>query len=72
VTGYRIYHGQVANALCAGCHGNEARGTPIGPDLTMSTWIWGDGSLNAIIDIVTRGSPQPKNFRGPMPPMGGA
>jgi glucose/arabinose dehydrogenase len=72
VTGYRIYHGQIANAPCAGCHGNEARGTPLGPDLTMSTWIWGDGSLNAIIDIVTRGIPQPKNFRGPMPPMGGA
>jgi glucose/arabinose dehydrogenase/cytochrome c5 len=70
--GRRIYYGQVAGASCAGCHGDEAKGTPLAPDLTSPKWIWGDGSLPAITKIVTEGVPQPKNFRSPMPPMGGA
>lgn len=70
--GSRIYHGQVANAACAGCHGNNAEGTPLGPDLTSSTWLWGDGSLPSIAKTISDGVPQPKNFRSPMPPMGGA
>ncbi len=70
--GNQIYHGQVANAPCAGCHGDDANGTPLGPDLTTSTWLWGDGSLPAIERIVTNGVPEPKNYRSPMPPMGGA
>jgi len=70
--GNRIYHGQVANAPCAGCHGDNAKGTPLGPDLTSSTWLWGDGSLPSIARIITDGVPQPKNYRSPMPPMGGS
>jgi hypothetical protein len=27
--GSRIYHGQVANGPCAGCHGTNAEGTPL-------------------------------------------
>ena len=53
--GNQIYHGQVTNAPCAGCHGDNAKGTPLGPDLTTSTWLWGDGSLPAIERIVTDG-----------------
>ena len=70
--GNRIYHGQVANAPCAGCHGDNADGTPLGLDLTSSKWIWGDGSLSSIEHIITDGVSQPKNYRSPMPPMGGA
>ena len=70
--GNRIYHGQVANASCAGCHGDDAKGTPLGPDLTSSKWLWGDGSLPSIKRIITEGVPQPKNYRSAMPPMGGA
>jgi glucose/arabinose dehydrogenase/cytochrome c5 len=70
--GQQIYHGMVANAACAGCHGQEAMGTPLAPDLTMKNWIWGDGSLQSITQIITNGVPNPKNFRQPMPPMGGA
>jgi len=70
--GNQIYHGQIANAPCAGCHGDNAKGTPLGPDLTTSTWLWGDGSLPAIERIVTDGVPEPKNYRSPMPPLGGA
>jgi len=28
-----------------GCHGSDARGSPIGADLTSGTWLWSDGSL---------------------------
>ena len=38
----------------------------------MSNWLWGDGSLPSITQIITNGVPNPKNYRQPMPPMGGA
>ena len=34
--------------------------------------IWTDGSLAQISDIITKGVAQPKQYRAPMPPMGGA
>ena len=43
--GDRIFHGEVGGGTCAGCHGSDAKGTPLGPDLTTSKWLWGDGSL---------------------------
>jgi mono/diheme cytochrome c family protein len=70
--GDRIYHGQVGGATCTGCHGANAKGTPLGPDLTDTQWLWGDGSYAAIAKIITTGVPQPKQYRSPMPPMGGA
>jgi glucose/arabinose dehydrogenase/mono/diheme cytochrome c family protein len=70
--GDRIYHGQVGAATCTGCHGADAKGTPLGPDLTVTRWLWGDGSYAAIEKIITAGVPQPKQYRSPMPPMGGA
>jgi glucose/arabinose dehydrogenase/mono/diheme cytochrome c family protein len=70
--GDRIYHGQVGGAACTGCHGADAKGTPLGPDLTGAKWLWGDGSYAAITKIITAGVSQPKQYRSPMPPMGGA
>jgi glucose/arabinose dehydrogenase/mono/diheme cytochrome c family protein len=70
--GYRIYHGEVGGATCTGCHGANATGTPLGPDLTGTKWLWGDGSYPAIAKIITAGVSQPKQYRAPMPPMGGA
>jgi glucose/arabinose dehydrogenase/mono/diheme cytochrome c family protein len=70
--GSRIFHGQVSDAPCAGCHGTNAMGTPLGPNLTSGKWSWGDGSLPSIIQIITNGVPIPKNYRSPMPAMGGA
>jgi mono/diheme cytochrome c family protein len=66
--GGRLYH---ANA-CVGCHGSDAKGTPVGSDLTRGKWLWGDGSLEAIARTITRGVPSPKEHSGVMPPMGGA
>jgi cbb3-type cytochrome c oxidase subunit III len=62
----------VASAPCAGCHGTNAMGTPLGPNLASGKWLWGDGSLPSIIQTITDGVPQPKNYRSPMPAMGGA
>jgi glucose/arabinose dehydrogenase/mono/diheme cytochrome c family protein len=70
--GDRIYHGQAGGATCTGCHGVNAKGTPLGPDLTDTQWLWSDGSYAAIAATITTGVPQPKQYRSPMPPMGGA
>jgi glucose/arabinose dehydrogenase/mono/diheme cytochrome c family protein len=69
--GDRIYHGQEGGAACAGCHGANATGSPLGPSLTSGKWLWSDGSLAGILKVITEGVPQPKEYRSPMPPMGG-
>ncbi len=70
--GDRIYHGEVGGASCIGCHGANGKGTVLGPDLTAKNLLWSDGSLEGLIKTITDGVPQPKKFRAPMPPMGGA
>ena len=70
--GDRIYHGQVGGATCVGCHGANGTGTVLGPDLTDNQWMWSDGRYLAIAKMITAGVPQPKRYRSPMPPMGGA
>jgi glucose/arabinose dehydrogenase/mono/diheme cytochrome c family protein len=70
--GARVFRGQEGGATCTGCHGSNAKGTPLGPDLTSGQWIWGDGSLASITHIIADGVAEPKNYRSPMPPMGGA
>jgi glucose/arabinose dehydrogenase/mono/diheme cytochrome c family protein len=72
VLGDRIYHGQVGGAACTGCHGSSATGTVLGPDLTDTKWLWSDGSYAGIAKTITQGVAQPKQYRSPMPPMGGA
>jgi glucose/arabinose dehydrogenase/cytochrome c5 len=69
--GGKIFSGEVAGATCAGCHGADGIGTPVGPDLTSGKWLWGDGSLASITDTITNGVPEPKQHPGAMPPMGG-
>ena len=70
--GDHIYHGQVGGATCTGCHGTNAKGTPLGPNLAGKDWVWSDGSYAGITKTITDGVSQPKKFRSPMPPMGGA
>ncbi|MEI9899367.1 MAG: c-type cytochrome [Hyphomicrobium sp.] len=69
--GAKIFAGEVAGATCAGCHGADGIGTPVGPNLTTGKWLWGDGSLQSITDTITNGVPEPKQHPGAMPPMGG-
>ena len=70
--GDRVFHGQAGGSTCVGCHGANGKGTPVGSDLTSSNWLWGDGSLASIQRIIIQGIPKPKEYRSPMPPMGGA
>jgi len=69
--GKKIFHGEVAGATCAGCHGADGIGTPIGADLQSGTWLWGDGSLRSITETIKNGVPKPKDHPGAMPPYGG-
>lgn len=70
--GERVYRGQVGGAPCAGCHGESGQGSPLGPALTGKKWLWSDGSFAGIKKTINDGVPQPKQYRSPMPPKGGA
>jgi glucose/arabinose dehydrogenase/mono/diheme cytochrome c family protein len=70
--GDRIYHGNVGGATCVGCHGANATGTPLAPSLTSRRWLWSDGTYAGILKVIREGVPNPKEYRSPMPPMGGA
>ncbi len=70
--GDRIYHGQVGGAACAGCHGAHGTGSPLGPNLAAKKWLWSDGSYAGILKTIREGVMHPKEYRSPMPPMGGA
>lgn len=73
VLGSRLYHAQGdTTTTCVGCHGSHATGTPLGPDLTDAQWLWNDGSVAGIAKTIGDGVPQPKQYRNPMPAMGGA
>jgi glucose/arabinose dehydrogenase/cytochrome c5 len=70
--GNRLFHGDVGGAGCTGCHGADGAGTPLGPNLADQQWLWSDGSVDGIAATITQGVPQPKQYRAPMPPLGGA
>jgi len=72
VLGERIYRGDVGGAGCTGCHGENGQGTPLGPKVTEHKWLWSNGSYEGIKKTIIEGVPQPKEYRSPMPPMGGA
>ena len=57
---------------CAACHGQDAAGGPIGPPLNTGSPLWTDGGLASISDLISKGVPTPKQYRSPMPPMGGS
>jgi glucose/arabinose dehydrogenase/mono/diheme cytochrome c family protein len=69
--GNRIFHGEVAGAACAGCHGSSGQGSPVGPNLASGKWLWSDGSYDALKKTITEGVAEPKQYRAAMPPMGG-
>ncbi len=57
---------------CASCHGPDAKGSPIAPDLTSGHWLWSDGGLAALKATIDKGVPAPKQYRSGMPARGGA
>jgi mono/diheme cytochrome c family protein len=58
-------------ATCFACHGQDGVGSPLGPALNDSEWIWLDGSYDAIVNQINTGTPQPKQFAGVMLPRAG-
>ena len=70
--GNRVYHGLDGGATCTGCHGTDAKGSTLGPDLTAGKWLWSNGSYAGIAATLAQGVSQPKQYRAPMPAMGGA
>ena len=62
----------MGKGLCHVCHGPNAKGTPLAPDLTDATWLHIDGKLESIVKLVKEGVPSPKNAPAPMPARGGA
>ncbi|HTY69237.1 MAG TPA: PQQ-dependent sugar dehydrogenase [Alphaproteobacteria bacterium] len=70
--GRRIFEGQAAGGTCAGCHGADAKGTSVGPNLASGKFLWSDGSLAGIKRTIEQGVAHPKQSTGAMPPKGGA
>jgi glucose/arabinose dehydrogenase/mono/diheme cytochrome c family protein len=70
--GNRVYHGLEGGATCTGCHGADAKGSTLGPNLTSGKWLWSNGSYAGIAATIAQGVAQPKQYRSPMPAMGGA
>ena len=70
--GDSIFHGQAGGGTCYACHGQDGKGSGVGPDLTDGEWLNTDGSLEGIVKTIRTGVPTPKKAPAPMPPMGGA
>jgi cbb3-type cytochrome c oxidase subunit III len=60
-----------ATGNCFTCHGPDAKGTALAPNLTDSEWINIDGTFAAIQQVVKTGVATPKEHPAPMPAMGG-
>ncbi|MBI4543803.1 MAG: c-type cytochrome [Gemmatimonadetes bacterium] len=56
---------------CFTCHGQDARGTQLAPNLTDQEWLNISGSYDEVVKLVKTGVPQPKQHPAAMPPMGG-
>jgi len=68
--GQQIFAGK---GNCFTCHGPEAQGTPLAPNLTDATWLnLTDPSWPNLQQAVRNGVPTPVEHPSPMPPMGGA
>ena len=70
--GDSIFHGQAGGGTCYACHGQDGKGSAVGPNLTDGEWLNTDGTLAGIAKTIKDGVPTPKKAPAPMPPMGGA
>jgi mono/diheme cytochrome c family protein len=57
---------------CFACHGPNAQGTALAPNLTDAPWLDIDGSYAAIAGLVRTGVAKPRQYATPMPALGGA
>jgi cytochrome c oxidase cbb3-type subunit 3 len=63
--GDRLFHGK---GRCFTCHGERGQGTPrLGPSLTDSEWLAGNGSLTSIEYVIAHGVAVPRASSVGMP-----
>lgn len=68
--GQQLFTGQGG---CQACHGANAQGTQLGPDLTDAEWLHVSGpEVAELAEVISTGVPQPVEHPAPMPPFGGA
>lgn len=69
--GQAIFQGK---GNCFTCHRQDAKGTPLAPDLTDDQWVNFDErpTLQEVETLIKEGVAQPEEHPAPMPPMGGA
>ena len=75
VTAEMVTQGQQifsSTGICYTCHGPDAKGTQLAPNLTDAEWINVSGTYDDIMNVVRTGVPTPKQHPAPMPAMGGA
>ncbi len=68
-SGREVYGG---SGNCFTCHGGDATGSQLAPDLTDDDWLNVDGNYASIVEVIRTGVSRPRDFSAPMPPMGGA
>lgn len=58
-------------AICHTCHGADASGTDLAPNLTDDEWlnIEGDVTVASLSAVIKNGVTEPKSHPAPMPPM---
>lgn len=62
---------QQFGTVCSACHGAGGAGTPAAPELNDNQWINISGSYEELVSVITTGVPNPKQYPGAMPPLGG-
>lgn len=68
--GGQIFHNE---GLCYTCHGQNAQGGPLAPNLADDEWLnIQTGAYEEIVEVIRSGVAQPQEHQAPMPPMGGA
>lgn len=68
--GRRLFTGQGG---CHACHGPNATGTALAPDMTDGEWLNVEApTMEGIMAVIRSGVAQPVQYPAPMPPMGGA
>lgn len=69
--GRELFNG---SGTCFACHGQGAPGTTLGPNLTDDEWlnIQGEITIDALVERINTGVPEPVEFPGVMLPRAGA
>lgn len=62
---------QLFGTACAACHGGGGRGSTIAPALVDDEWLNIGGGFDEIVNVIHTGVPNPKQFAGAMPALGG-